>query len=247
MEQPITTSTISEPVSVVNDNDQNNKLVPCCFCNTDIIDEVNLGALRQTYGFRAHYYCLLLSSTISQSGKDHRGIQGFTAGDIKKELRNCENRVCCYCRQNFANLKCMYTYKKKKCNRFFHLPCGLRHFTGHEFFGMFKSYCHSHRAVCQIPKDIRGCFGHVECVICLEIVNVDCDVRELYMPNCCKRKAIMHVSCLKHYALQAGYYMKCPMCNNTNDFIANIIKFGVFVPMRDALWEKRSAYGDLER
>ncbi len=39
-------------------------------------------------------------------------------------------------------------------------------------------------------------------------------------------------------ASNAGYFFKCPMCNNKDDFAQEMSKFGVFIPEQDAAWER---------
>ena len=39
-------------------------------------------------------------------------------------------------------------------------------------------------------------------------------------------------------ALSAGYFFKCPMCNNKETFEAEMKLFGVYVPEQDASWER---------
>ena len=39
-------------------------------------------------------------------------------------------------------------------------------------------------------------------------------------------------------ALSAGYFFKCPLCNNKEAFEAEMKLFGVYVPEQDASWER---------
>lgn len=48
---------------------------------------------------------------------------------------------------------------------------------------------------------------------------------------CCKHKWF-HRRCLQGYADSAGYFLKCPCCNDSNNFRKHIMKRGVFVPKR---------------
>lgn len=185
-------------------------LMPCKFCFKDTEDEVNFGKLKVlASNLRVHYYCVvsrkcpkvytitfrdcqLLSSTITQSGKDDQGLEGFLLRDIRRELRNCEKIRCCYCNNINASLKCMRT----GCNRYFHLPCGLENKTLHEFWGEYKSFCHEHRRKPRIPENIRKSFGKMKCVICFEEIGIFTDERDLLVPKCCNKTAF-HLVCLK--------------------------------------------------
>ncbi|XP_055380494.1 uncharacterized protein LOC129611385 isoform X2 [Condylostylus longicornis] len=65
-------------------------------------------------------------------------------------------------------------------------------------------------------------------------------------PKCCAKKWF-HRSCLMRYALSAGYYVKCMWCQK-KEFRDQIRLDGIFVPDRDASWEKEpNAYSDLHR
>ena len=39
-------------------------------------------------------------------------------------------------------------------------------------------------------------------------------------------------------AHSAGYFFKCPMCNNKETFEAEMKLFGVYIPEQDASWER---------
>ena len=39
-------------------------------------------------------------------------------------------------------------------------------------------------------------------------------------------------------ASSAGYFFKCPMCNNKEDFESEMKRFGVYIPEQDASWER---------
>ena len=42
-------------------------------------------------------------------------------------------------------------------------------------------------------------------------------------------------------AHSAGYFFKCPMCNNKETFEAEMKLFGVYIPEQDASWEREGA------
>lgn len=47
-------------------------------------------------------------------------------------------------------------------------------------------------------------------------------------------------------ALSAGYFFKCPLCNNTDQFRKCMRQKGIYVPDRDASWElEQNAYNEL--
>lgn len=55
----------------------------------------------------------------------------------------------------------------------------------------------------------------------------------------------MHRRCVMDYAVSAGYYFKCIFCLNV-DFREDVKSMGVYVPDRDAEWERvKGAYSEL--
>jgi hypothetical protein len=47
-----------------------------------------------------------------------------------------------------------------------------------------------------------------------------------------------HFDCVTKMATNAGYFFKCPMCNNKDEFEQEMKLFGVFIPEQDAVWER---------
>ncbi|KAL0099451.1 hypothetical protein PUN28_020166 [Cardiocondyla obscurior] len=207
----------------------------CCFCNSAEDNELEYGKIYEHNGIVTHYYCMLLSSNMEQKGDDDEGILGFLAEDIQKELRRGKRLVCSYCRKAGATLGCCNV----RCKRIFHLPCGLRANSLHQFFGEFRSYCINHRPKQNIDEQIlkQICTGKsVLCYICYDKVNINDLVKTLWAP-CCKKDAWFHRTCIQQLALSAGYFFKCPLCNNKKDFQKTMLEYGIYVPSQDASWE----------
>lgn len=186
-------------------------------------------------GIATHYYCLLLSSNMEQKGRDDEGILGFLAEDIQKELRRGKRLVCSYCKKIGATLGCCNV----RCKRIFHFPCGLKAGSLHQFFGEFRSYCINHRPIQKIDDQILKQIGPVDnvvCYICYDKINTSDFVKTLWAP-CCKKDAWFHRNCVQQLALSAGYFFKCPLCNNKKDFLKAMQEYGIFVPNQDASWE----------
>ncbi|TGZ37682.1 DNA polymerase zeta catalytic subunit [Temnothorax longispinosus] len=222
----------------------------CSFCNSKEDNEVEYGKIYEHDGIVTHYYCLLLSSNMEQKGNDDEGILGFLAEDIQKELRRGKKLVhinrssiipvlyvapCSYCKKIGATLGCCNV----KCKRIFHFPCGLKAGSLHQFFGEFRSYCVNHRPKQkiddQILKQIRS-VDSVLCYICYDKINTNDFVKTLWAP-CCRKDAWFHRNCVQQLALSAGYFFKCPLCNNKKDFQKAMQEYGIFVPSQDASWE----------
>ncbi|VDN99716.1 unnamed protein product [Rodentolepis nana] len=55
--------------------------------------------------------------------------------------------------------------------------------------------------------------------------------------GCCP-PSWMHRDCIAGYSRSAGlHHLKCPLCFDTKTFIPTVVRFGVWVPDRDASWE----------
>ncbi|KAF5277438.1 hypothetical protein FQA39_LY06251 [Lamprigera yunnana] len=181
---------------------------------------------------RVHYYCLLLSETINQSGKDDEGILGFMASDIVKEINLTKNQKCCYCNETPATIGC----SNYICNRKFHLHCGYENNAVFNF-EKFDALCNLHSKPSNVPAHIKRSLSDYHCLICLEEFSADTNISDVVWANCCKSNVVLHIDCLRQLALNAGYFTKCPGCNDKSQFIKTIKSWGVFVPERDASWE----------
>nr|XP_012233989.1 PREDICTED: uncharacterized protein LOC105678868 isoform X1 [Linepithema humile] len=214
---------------------RNDPLTPCCFCNSTEDNELQYGKFYEHDGIVTHYYCLLLSSNMAQKGKDEDGILGFLPEDIQKELRRGKRLVCSYCRKIGATLGCCNV----RCKRIFHLPCGLKSNSLHQFFGEFRSYCVNHRPKQNIDNHILTqsvSSDNTLCCICYDKIDPTNLLKILWAP-CCKKDAWFHRKCVQQLALSAGYFFKCPLCNNNKDFEAAMLEHGIFIPSQDASWE----------
>ncbi|XP_018346086.1 PREDICTED: probable GPI-anchored adhesin-like protein PGA55 isoform X1 [Trachymyrmex septentrionalis] len=206
----------------------------CSFCNLTEDNELEYGKIYEHNGIVTHYYCLLLSSNMEQKGNDDEGILGFLAEDIQKELRRGKRLVCSYCKKQGATLGCCNV----RCKRIFHFPCGMKAGSLHQFFGEFRSYCINHRPKQKIDEQVlkQAAAVDVMCYICYDKVNTNDFVKTLWAP-CCKKDAWFHRICVQQLALSAGYFFKCPLCNNKKDFQKSMLEYGIFVPSQDASWE----------
>ncbi|XP_076163403.1 uncharacterized protein LOC143144656 [Ptiloglossa arizonensis] len=207
----------------------------CCFCGLSEDDELEFGKIYKHGDIVTHYYCLLLSSNMEQRGKDNEGILGFLSLDIQKELRRGKKLICSYCKKTGATLGCCNT----KCKRIFHYPCGLRAGTLNQFFGEFRSFCKDHRPKQKIDLQVKNELAktkEVKCYICYDNVNSGDIINTIWAP-CCKKNAWFHRKCVQQLAVNAGYFFKCPLCNDKKAFQKAMLEFGIFIPSQDASWE----------
>ncbi|KAK3092746.1 hypothetical protein FSP39_006825 [Pinctada imbricata] len=216
----------------------------CVFCRRNDDNEECYGKKIQS-GLTVHYFCMLFASGLSQRGQtDDQGIYGFLPEDIIKEIRRGSRLRCSYCKEKGATVGCVVS----KCRHVFHFGCGLQHNTMHQYFDTFSSFCGEHRLVQRIPKEERSHGsddGSTECAICMMTVEMIPSVETLRSPCC--RKTWFHRDCIKRYALTAGlYFFKCPLCNNKDQFQAEMLKHGIYIPDQDAAWElEPNAFNEL--
>ncbi|XP_076036944.1 uncharacterized protein LOC143022559 [Oratosquilla oratoria] len=199
----------------------------CMFCNIGQENEESLGKLYECDDVRTHYYCLLFSSGLEQNGKDEEGILGFLTDDIKKELIRSKKLICNYCTKKGANVGCF----SRKCKKSYHFNCGLKHSALFRFHTDFRSYCSKHRHLQNGPNVGE----EMECPICFEPHVID--PRRAVWASCCRPKSWFHRECVQRLALSAGYFFKCPLCNDKDTFVISMQNWGVYVPEQDASWE----------
>ncbi|XP_022248830.1 G2/M phase-specific E3 ubiquitin-protein ligase-like, partial [Limulus polyphemus] len=219
------------------------KTFECIFCRLKEDDELRYGQIFHREKFSLHYYCMLFSSGLNQRGKtDEDGILGFFPSDILREVRRGKRLKCTYCGKYGATIGCC----NKKCKKVFHLPCGLQNDSLSQFFGTFDTFCGVHRPRQKVHiGDGKGSEESDSiCSICL--YSVDCKVsNDLLRAPCCNY-SWFHRTCVQRLALNAGYFFKCPLCNNKDLFNMEMLKYGIHIPEQDASWElEQNAFQDL--
>ncbi|PZC72686.1 hypothetical protein B5X24_HaOG210752, partial [Helicoverpa armigera] len=101
-------------------------------------------------------------------------------------------------------------------------------------------------AVSCADDDSGECETQSVCVICYEPVEGYPSVNTFW-PSCCARDAWFHRTCLQRMALSAGmHYLKCPLCNDKENFYEAVVTQGYYVPDRDAAWElEQNAFAEI--
>ncbi|XP_041452208.1 uncharacterized protein LOC111080180 isoform X2 [Drosophila obscura] len=203
-------------------------------------DTLVLGDWMNRQELTVHYFCLLLSTNLAQRGGDSSGILGFLLRDIRLESIAAKKRTCFYCAKPGASLEC------HKCRRLSHLTCSFDNHSTIEFFGEFRNYCEA----CQPLDDYKRQLiekppKNQICDICFKPIT-PFRLYNVSYGDCCK-KGFAHRICMRKYALASGYYLRCIWCR-TDKFRDIIRKQSVFVPDRDATWERqKDAYQELHR
>ncbi|TDG42448.1 hypothetical protein AWZ03_011127 [Drosophila navojoa] len=208
----------------------------CLLCRSDAEDELRLGKLYIHGDIIVHQNCLYLSSNLIQRGNSRNGILNFTYKDIMAEWERTKCVICCFCHTGGANIGCC----KAGCRRSFHTYCGVENRVQNQFIGTFKSFCNMHvNTYNETPKTDE------QCAICFEDLlkrrERFCRTQHIF-GKCCKN-GWYHKDCLQRYANSAGYFFKCPLCNDITEF-KTVTFWGISVPNRDALWEDNDAYAD---
>lgn len=96
---------------------------------------------------------------------------------------------------------------------------------------LFRSFCFRHRVTQAIDIQELQNSQPVQCAICKDDVIPTPSQSTLWAP-CCKRAAWFHRGCVQDMALSAGYFFKCPLCNNTDTFKARMLTLGIYIPSR---------------
>ncbi|KAL1459985.1 hypothetical protein WDU94_011927 [Cyamophila willieti] len=219
----------------------------CSFCFSAVNNPLRYGEMFKYKHIITHYFCVLMSTGIKQSGNDDEGLYGFLIKDIEKGLERARDVKCMYCKRGGATAQCNHYVRstKKKCLTTFHLTCGVTHGSQHLFFGQFQSLCHLHRRNQKVPSEfIKD--SAVTCGMCFDMIHdVNYSTSSLWAP-CCK-KYYYHRDCVQQLAFTSGgYHFRCPLCNNESQFKIAMQKCGIFVPIRDALWETEpNAFSEL--
>ena len=74
------------------------------------------------------------------------------------------------------------------------------------------------------------------CPICCDNVYPWSCPTTIWAP-CCRTNTWFHRDCVQRLALNAGYFFKCPLCNNKTIFQKAMLDYGVYIPEQDASWE----------
>lgn len=141
-----------------------------------------------------------------------------------------------YCSKLSANIKCDYMLNRKGAKKhYFHLVCGVKKDCLFRFEDRFPSYCGSHARRLRETKTPRIHSETEICTICRDTMNKFNPIKSILAPCC--RNGFFHKHCIMQFASTAGYFFKCPLCNDNKIFREKIVKLGVFIPNKDAAWE----------
>ena len=110
----------------------------CCMCQSDSIPDIDAAhqQLLEFENLRAHYFCLLFSSGLGQSGQEHEGLHGFMPADVRREMKRGSRLKCVYCKKKGASVGCA----RQQCKKSYHLPCGMKNGSLQEFFDQVQRF-----------------------------------------------------------------------------------------------------------
>ncbi|XP_050444037.1 PHD finger protein 7-like [Adelges cooleyi] len=215
----------------------------CMFCGRKENSEQLYGFLYQLNdNIVVHYFCVLLSSkAIQRGGANDEGTWSFLGNDITRELQRASKVKCVYCYTAGANISCC----SLDCDKEFHLPCGMENGSMHQFLSSHRSFCSQHKITQTVDLQALQDSAEVQCAICKDYVKATAESSSIWAP-CCQRNSWFHRKCIQQLALSAGYFFKCPLCNNVKKFKASMLSLGIYIPRRDASWERvPNAYNEL--
>ncbi|KAL5239020.1 hypothetical protein ACI65C_006430 [Semiaphis heraclei] len=184
----------------------------CMLCGKKDISEKLYGLMYQLNDVIVHYYCILLSTKAVQNGADNEGIWGFLLKDIKAELTRGSKQICVHCNKKGATISC----SGAKCQK--------------------VSFCQKHCIKQIIDSSELKNSAPTKCAICKDAVTPSRSLNSIWA-LCCKRNAWFHRECIQDLALSAGYFFKCPLCNDVEKFKSRMLTLGIYIPSRDASWE----------
>ncbi|XP_013778765.1 PHD finger protein 7-like isoform X1 [Limulus polyphemus] len=198
------------------------KRAVCILCETNYEEELMVGKFFHHDEFSIHHFCMLLASGLEQKGQtDEDGIVGFLPEDIWIEVKRGRRLRCFFCKKTGATVGCC----NKNCRKVFHVPCAYGRGVLHQFFDNFSSFCADHKPKQNISKKSSILYS---CPICLYSVNNQ-DVDNVILSPCCKN-SLFHRQCIQMQALCAGYFFRCPICNNKEDFQNEMLTYGIYIP-----------------
>lgn len=111
------------------------------------------------------------------------------------------------------------------------MPCAVEGKFLNCFVDTFQSFCGKHHNI-KITKKHEST---ETCTICYENMGEYHPVSSVQSPCC--YSGWFHKKCLMTFAKTAGYFFKCPLCNNNKEFRDSLPQRGIFIPDKDASWE----------
>lgn len=199
----------------------------CMLCGQKEISEQLYGKLYQLNDIIVHYFCLLLSNTV-QNGSNNEGICGFVLKDIKKEILRGSTETCVYCNEKGATISCCGV----KCQKVFHLPCGLKNDSMHQYFLSFKSFCQKHRIPQIIGSSELQNSTPAQCAICKLAVKTSPSPTTIFAPCCDQKYAWFHRECVQDLALGPDDFLKCHICKDDEKLKCKMLILGIYIPSR---------------
>lgn len=222
-------------------SNNNTEMSICIFCKIGA-DEDRLGKLfiSKECKFGVHQHCMFFSAGLPQNGDSHDGFEGFLENDILKEIQRAKRLRCAFCRKTGASVGCF----SPSCRKTFHFSCGESKKCLFQYYGEFRAFCVEHRPYQSISSSSTLHLANsTTCTICLTEVHCRLSPDTLTTP-CCK-DTWFHRACVQKQALASGYYFRCAVCNNSEQFKNEMKEMGIYVPDRDAAWEGGGNFAEL--
>uniref|UniRef100_A0A336M8Y3 CSON013879 protein n=1 Tax=Culicoides sonorensis TaxID=179676 RepID=A0A336M8Y3_CULSO len=225
---------------------------PCDVCGLNEVDDILFGPLMKQEGICAHYFCLLFSYELEQTGCEIKDVAGFKVSDIKECIKDSRKHSykCVYCKKPYPTAVCCV----KTCTKRFHVPCGMKNNALMRFFGSYETFCDTHAKELIVRKELPP--KNQRCLICMEDLG-EYNPVSCFQPKCCidkikKRKddtCWMHYRCVMEGVRSLGYYFNCfAYCcaENNEETKQYYLDCGIFIPTRDAMYENKHYFDDID-
>ncbi|XP_055357572.1 G2/M phase-specific E3 ubiquitin-protein ligase-like [Paramacrobiotus metropolitanus] len=224
----------TKAVTAANPPSATDGALRCILCERTGTDRNLYFRMDSENGLNAHYLCMFTASNLHQTedprSKEPGVICGFKTENVRKEYIRSRKLFCIYCKKRGAAVGCSIA----RCKATYHYPCGVENNCFFSFTGSFESFCPRHIPVQQFPRPKDMSTVNTQCVICLDEPDLKDKVNTL-ITTCCYRA--IHRDCLAGCAVNSGkHHLKCPACNEVNDFRDFCDKVGIHVPNADATW-----------
>ncbi|NXC23117.1 PHF7 protein, partial [Corythaeola cristata] len=196
----------------------------CLLCRQAEADPNICGEKMEGQGICAHVFCLFFAAGLFQQRCKDVGLMGFLPQDIRRTAEQAAQKECFVCGEGGATISCQET----GCDRRFHLPCAVRGECVTQFFFQYRSFCQEH---CPQQEVEASPEENTTCLICLDPVGDRKSYSTMVCPAC--KHAWFHRACIQGHAACTGVFcFQCPLCRDTELFLAEMLLMGIRIPIR---------------
>ncbi|CAM9105313.1 unnamed protein product [Bubo scandiacus] len=200
----------------------------CVLCGRAAADPVLCGQKINIEDFCAHFFCLIFASELFYWQDEESGMVAFDPNDICRTVVQAAQKKCFVCGKNGAAITCC----QEGCDRSFHLPCATEGECVTQYFAPHRSFCREHRPEQEVEAAPEK---NTDCLICMEPVEDRKSYHTMVCPAC--KHAWFHRGCIQGQARYTGISFNCPVCRDQHDFLLDMLKMGIRIPLRLPSWD----------